>query len=61
MVLAKSKKNVGLGNSLMNDRFGKGRGGDVRRGNAGVIQRRGEDGDTVSSGPEGKNFAFASC
>lgn len=26
MVLAKSKKSVGLGNALMNDRFGKGRG-----------------------------------
>ncbi|KAJ4379354.1 hypothetical protein N0V86_005399 [Didymella sp. IMI 355093] len=32
MVLAKSKKAVGLGNSLMNDRFGKGKGADMRRG-----------------------------
>ncbi|KOS19341.1 Large subunit GTPase 1 [Escovopsis weberi] len=31
MVLAKSKKNVGLGNTLMNDRFGKGKGSDHRR------------------------------
>ena len=33
MVLAKSKKTVGLGNSLMNDRFSKGKGADMRRGN----------------------------
>lgn len=31
MVLAKSKKKVGLGNSLMNDRFGKGKGGDKKK------------------------------
>ncbi|KAK5993328.1 Large subunit GTPase 1 [Cladobotryum mycophilum] len=31
MVLAKSKKNVGLGNTLMNDRFGKGKGSDHRK------------------------------
>ncbi|KAI5461241.1 hypothetical protein BGZ63DRAFT_424148 [Mariannaea sp. PMI_226] len=31
MVLAKSKKSVGLGNSLMNDRFGKGKGSDRKR------------------------------
>jgi hypothetical protein len=31
MVLAKSKKSAGLGNSLMNDRFGKGKGADRRR------------------------------
>jgi large subunit GTPase 1 len=55
MVLAKSKKNVGLGNSLMNDRFGKGKGGDLRRGNAGVIQRKGEDGDTVSASRRGQS------
>ncbi|OIW30250.1 P-loop containing nucleoside triphosphate hydrolase protein [Coniochaeta ligniaria NRRL 30616] len=35
MVLAKSTKSVGLGNSLMNDRFGKGKGGDRKKG-AGV-------------------------
>ncbi|KAJ2905832.1 uncharacterized protein MKZ38_004080 [Zalerion maritima] len=34
MVLAKSKKSVGLGNQLMKDRFGKGKGTDQRRGNA---------------------------
>ncbi|KAL6854212.1 GTP-binding protein, HSR-1 related [Trichoderma novae-zelandiae] len=31
MVLAKSKKNEGLGNTLMNDRFGKGKGGDHKK------------------------------
>ncbi|KAM0457922.1 hypothetical protein ACHAPV_006467 [Trichoderma viride] len=31
MVLAKSKKNEGLGNTLMNDRFGKGKGSDNRK------------------------------
>ncbi|KAH6626991.1 hypothetical protein B0J18DRAFT_381510 [Chaetomium sp. MPI-SDFR-AT-0129] len=31
MVLAKSKKSVGLGNQLMKDRFGKGKGGDRKR------------------------------
>jgi len=31
MVLAKSKKAVGLGNSLMNDRFGKGKGTDRKK------------------------------
>ncbi|KAF4982906.1 hypothetical protein FZEAL_1561 [Fusarium zealandicum] len=31
MVLAKSKKSVGLGNTLMNDRFGKGKGTDRKR------------------------------
>ncbi|KAF2005358.1 ribosome biogenesis GTPase-like protein Lsg1 [Amniculicola lignicola CBS 123094] len=47
MVLPKSKKSVGLGNSLMNDRFGKGKGADMRRGNAqGGIQRTGQNGET---------------
>lgn len=32
MVLAKSKASVGLGNSLMNDRFGKGKGADRKKG-----------------------------
>ncbi|KAF2637686.1 P-loop containing nucleoside triphosphate hydrolase protein [Massarina eburnea CBS 473.64] len=46
MVLAKSKKAVGLGNSLMNDRFGKGKGSDMRRGNfEGGIQRTGQNGE----------------
>ena len=31
MPLAKSKKSVGLGNSLMNDRFGKGKGSDRKK------------------------------
>ncbi|KAK4168049.1 large subunit GTPase 1 [Cladorrhinum sp. PSN259] len=31
MVLAKSKKSVGLGNTLMNDRFGKGKGADRKK------------------------------
>jgi large subunit GTPase 1 len=34
MVLAKSKNKVGLGNSLMNDRFGKGKGADRKRASA---------------------------
>ncbi|KAI2633931.1 hypothetical protein GGS21DRAFT_120045 [Xylaria nigripes] len=37
MVLAKSKVSVGLGNTLMNDRFGKGKGADRRKG-AGVTR-----------------------
>ncbi|KZM19444.1 GTP binding [Ascochyta rabiei] len=46
MVLAKSKKAVGLGNSLMNDRFGKGKGADMRRGNfQGGIERTGQNGE----------------
>jgi large subunit GTPase 1 len=43
MVLPKSKNSVGLGNSLMNDRFGKGKGHDMRRGNA--IARTGVTGE----------------
>lgn len=47
MVLAKSKKSVGLGNALMNDRFGKGKGADMRRGNQQQgIQRTGQNGET---------------
>lgn len=34
MVLAKSKNSVGLGNALMNDRFGKGKGRDRKKGSA---------------------------
>lgn len=34
MVLAKSKKSMGLGNTLMNDRFGKGKGTDRKKGAA---------------------------
>ncbi|ORY16153.1 hypothetical protein BCR34DRAFT_584609 [Clohesyomyces aquaticus] len=47
MVLPKSKKSVGLGNSLMNDRFGKGKGADMRRGNfQDGIKRTGVNGET---------------
>jgi len=46
MVLPKSKNAVGLGNSLMNDRFGKGKGADMRRGNAqGGVVRKDQFGD----------------
>lgn len=37
MVLAKSKQSVGLGNALMNDRFGKGKGSDRKK--AGAVAR----------------------
>ncbi|EKG15799.1 GTP-binding domain HSR1-related protein [Macrophomina phaseolina MS6] len=47
MGLPKSKNSVGLGNSLMNDRFGKGKGSDMRRGNFnnGAIERTGQNGE----------------
>ncbi|KAF1823047.1 P-loop containing nucleoside triphosphate hydrolase protein [Dissoconium aciculare CBS 342.82] len=47
MVLAKSKNAVGLGNSLMNDRFGKGKNSDMHRGSAqpGAIKRRDQEGN----------------
>ena len=32
MPKAKSKQSVGLGNTLMNDRFGKGKGSDRKKG-----------------------------
>ena len=47
MVLAKSKNAVGLGNSLMNDRFGRGKGADRKKVSAG-IHRTDQDGQTVS-------------
>jgi hypothetical protein len=48
MVLAKSKKSVGLGNSLMNDRFGKNKGADLRRGAFQQgIERTGQNGEKV--------------
>jgi len=52
MVLAKSKKAVGLGNSLMNDRFGKGKGADMRRGTfqTGIERTNHQTGEKVSSG-----------
>jgi hypothetical protein len=46
MVLAKSKNAVGLGNSLMNDRFGRGKGADRKKVSAG-IHRKGVNGETV--------------
>lgn len=46
MVLAKSKNAVGLGNSLMNDRFGRGKGSDRKKVSAG-IHRTGVNGETV--------------
>lgn len=50
MVLAKSKKSVGLGNSLMNDRFSKGKGADMRRGNFNQgIERTGQNGEKVGT------------
>ncbi|QIW99847.1 hypothetical protein AMS68_005365 [Peltaster fructicola] len=45
MVLAKSKNAVGLGNSLMNDRFGKGKNSNMHRGNEGAITRRDQAGN----------------
>ncbi|KAL8683726.1 MAG: hypothetical protein Q9186_000360 [Xanthomendoza sp. 1 TL-2023] len=52
MVLAKSKKAVGLGNSLMNDRFGKGKGADRKKVTAG-IHRTDMDGQTyVTNAPK---------
>jgi large subunit GTPase 1 len=48
MVLPKSKNTVGLGNALMKDRFGGGKGSDMRRGTA--IQRTGVTGEKVGDG-----------
>ncbi|KAL9046782.1 MAG: hypothetical protein Q9214_000479, partial [Letrouitia sp. 1 TL-2023] len=45
MVLAKSKNSVGLGNSLMNDRFGRGKGADRKKVSIG-IQRTDQSGQT---------------
>jgi large subunit GTPase 1 len=47
MVLAKSKNAVGLGNSLMNDRFGRGKGADRKKVSATGIVRTTETGETV--------------
>ncbi|MCJ1247239.1 hypothetical protein MMC30_004453 [Trapelia coarctata] len=52
MVLAKSKHAVGLGNSLMNDRFGRGKGADRKKVSAG-IHRTGVNGETyVTNAPK---------
>lgn len=50
MVLAKSKNAVGLGNSLMNDRFGRGKGSDRRKVSAG-IRRTDQNGQSVCPVP----------
>ncbi|KAI9791954.1 MAG: hypothetical protein M1816_003223 [Peltula sp. TS41687] len=56
MVLAKSKNTVGLGNALMHDRFGEGRGADQRKGSAGV-RRTGRNGESyVTDGPKEANW-----
>ena len=49
MPLAKSKNAVGLGNSLMNDRFGKGKGADRKKVSSGGVVRTGPGGESVSS------------
>lgn len=47
MVLAKSKKSVGLGSSLMNDRFGKGKASSQKKvSHNNAIQRTGVNGET---------------
>lgn len=47
MVLAKSKNSVGLGNSLMNDRFGKGKASNRKKvSHNAAIARKGADGET---------------
>ena len=48
MVLPKSKNTVGLGNSLMNDRFGKGKGSDRKKvsSNQGVVRTNHATGET---------------
>lgn len=47
MVLAKSKNSVGLGNSLMNDRFGKGKASDRKKvSHNAAITRKGPNGET---------------
>ena len=46
MVLPKSKNTVGLGNSLMNDRFGKGKGADRKKvSHSGGVARTGPNGE----------------
>jgi len=47
MVLAKSKNAVGLGNTLMNDRFGKGKGADRKKA-TGIHRINHATGETVS-------------
>jgi large subunit GTPase 1 len=59
MGLPKSKNAVGLGNSLMNDRFGRGKGSDMRRGNfEGGIERTGVNGEKVRSEVPGNSIRW---
>ncbi|KAI5291204.1 hypothetical protein KEM54_005893 [Ascosphaera aggregata] len=53
MPLAKSKNAVGLGNALMNDRFGKGKGSDRKKvsHNPSAIKRTGPKGETYITNP----------
>ncbi|EEP79510.1 hypothetical protein UREG_04356 [Uncinocarpus reesii 1704] len=53
MVLPKSKNAVGLGNSFMNDRFGKGKASDRKKvsHNAAAIRRTGPGGETYITNP----------
>jgi large subunit GTPase 1 len=52
MVLAKSKNSVGLGNSLMNDRFGKGKSSDRKKvSHNAAIARKGVNGETYLTNP----------
>ncbi|KKZ60498.1 hypothetical protein EMCG_04862 [[Emmonsia] crescens] len=53
MPYAKSKNAVGLGNSLMNDRFGKGKGADRKKvsHNAAAVRRTGPSGETYITNP----------
>lgn len=45
MPLAKSKASVGLGNTLMNDRFGKGKGTDRKKGGGNVVRTQKDTGE----------------
>ncbi|KAI5303943.1 hypothetical protein KEM56_007034 [Ascosphaera pollenicola] len=53
MPLAKSKNSVGLGNALMNDRFGKGKGSNRKKvtHNAAAVKRTGVGGETYITNP----------
>ncbi|EGE86109.1 ribosome biogenesis GTPase Lsg1 [Blastomyces dermatitidis ATCC 18188] len=53
MAPPKSKNAVGLGNSLMNDRFGKGKGSDRKKASysAAAVQRTGPNGETYITNP----------
>ena len=53
MTLAKSKKSLGLGNMLMNDRFGKGKGKDgAKKGTGTAITRT----DHITGEEVGRTF-----